>query len=319
MSVAMTLKQLISLHDEDRGRIKLPLFTGDKLELTVLSSKVTVEGTTFYLSSNLLDGSRISATFVPGIGEDVMPCLILRDILRFGRSDLSMVVFRHRYELLDILLASFPDEYGFKAFSCRCVAPHVFLAKPVTLAMAAKCQDHRVVGITSICASKLDHVIDVLLTSAEEVDVDGIKRWPPVPDESKRLKGYEYMIRSMVRKMCGKWKDVYKTNHQPGALPFSAEDLLQQGFMEALVAIRKYNANHPAKAKEATFVYQHLWNRFGHIAHKYSKRSRGYGVHIIRDFVDEEGNVVSPYDLGPESRRHGYLGNTDPDLGRGGE
>jgi hypothetical protein len=131
----------------------------------------------------------------------------------------------------------------------------------------------------------------------DDEDVDRVDKYPPVLDEAKRVLGYQNMVWSMIQKMRCRWKDCYMKKHSPGQLPFDADDLLQQGLMEVTVALRKYIGGHESGAKEATFVYKHLWNRFGQIAHKWSKPSKGYGAVLLRMIEDEDGNLLDPCDL----------------------
>lgn len=282
----------------DDGKIKVARYQGEVLDLTVAQGCVTVGTSRYYLSNNLPDGTKVQVNVVNERRGGTSTCLLVRDVLKFGSSDLSAVPFTSRFELLDLLCTSFPDEYGFKMFGGRCVAPYVYVALPITYTLASKCQDPRLVGVTEFGAMETSSSRDVTDLNPDEEDVDGLKKYPPVVDESRRVMAYKPLIQAMIRKLCKFWRDAYLKAHQPGQLPFSAEDLMQQGLMEVAVALRKYNSAHASKAKESTFVYRHVWNRFGHIVHKYSKPTRGYGVQLMRDFIDEDGNITSAYDLG---------------------
>ncbi len=306
------LQDLVLKYDEDSGKTKIARYQGEVLNLTVEQGCASVGTLRYYVSNNFPDGSILSVNVVESRSRDIYPSLLVRDVMKYGRNDLSAISFRARFELLDLLCTSFPDEYGFRLFGGRNIAPHVFVALPITFSLAYRHKDERLIGVTSFSSADCSGHEDILKNEVDS-DVDSINRWPAVPDEAKRVAAYRPLIQTMIRKLCGKWKDAYLKRHTPGQLPFSAEDLMSQGLMEVTVAIRKYNSIHESHAKESTFVYRHVWNRFGHIAHKYSKKSRGYGVQIVRDFVDEDGNITTPYDLGTESDRHGYLGNTDYD------
>jgi len=301
MANKLPLEEMLLKYDEDPGKIKLAKYAGKVVASEIKQGCVTVGTDTYYVSNNFPDGSVISINQVETRSRDLTEPLLMRDVLKYGSNDLTAVPFRSRHELLDLLCTSFPDEYGFKLFGGRCVAPHVFVALPITFSLAYKCQDDRLLGVTVYPSTEPGNGEDALRMNVED-DVDGINRWPPVLDESRRVMSYKHMVQACIRKMGGKWKDVYLKKHTPGQLPFSADDLMQQGLMEVTIAIRKYNGNHSSKAKESTFVYRHLWNRFGHIAHKYSKKSRGYGVQIMRDFIDEDGNVTTPYDMNISGR-----------------
>jgi len=285
--------------DKDEGKLKIARFYGEIVALPVARGCVTLGSDTYYVSNNFPDGSVLSMNVVRSKGTEVFTSLLVRDVLKFGSSDLAAVPFGARHELLDLLGSSFPPEYGFALFGGRCVAPNVYVAIPITFSLASKCLDTRLIGVSLFPASEFGSFEDIpVIVEDEEDDVDGLVRFPPVENESKRVLGYKHMIQMHIRKICGKWRDAYLSKHSPGQLPYSSEDLMQQGFLEVTIALRKYNANHSSKAQESTFVYRHLWNRFGHLAHKYSKQSRGYGVHIMRDFVDDDGNITPSYDLG---------------------
>lgn len=291
------LQELVLKYDEDSSKIKIARYQGEVVDLTVEQGCASVGTSRYYVSNNFPDGSILEVNVVQSRNRDITPSLLVRDVKRFGKGDLSAVSYRTRFELLDLLFTSFPDEYGFKLFGGRCVAPHVFVALPITFSLVYKNQDERLLGVTVFPAGEASGEDDILKVEVDD-DVDGANRWPPVPNEGERVKAYRYMVQAMIRKMTGKWKDAYLKRHTPGQLPFSAEDLMQQGMLEVMIAIRKYNGTHASGAKESTFVYRHVWNRFGHIAHKYSKKSRGYGVQLVRDFIDEDGNVTSAYDIG---------------------
>jgi len=306
MIARQPLQQVVAVWDDDKTKIKIARYQGEVLNLTVAKGCATVGTSRYYISNNFPDGTILQVNVIESRRKGVFPSLLVRDVLKYGKDDLSEMSFRARFELLDLLCTTFGDEYGFKIFGGRCVSPHVYVALPITFSLAYKCSDERLVGVTAF-----PDCVDIAKSSVND-DVDGIDSFPPVEDESKRVASYKQMIQAMIRKMGGKWKDVYLKKHTPGQLPFSADDLMQQGLMEVTIAIRKYNSKHTSKAKESTFVYRHLWNRFGHIAHKYSKKSRGYGVPILRDTIDDDGNITTPYELGNESRSHGY-GYTDSD------
>jgi hypothetical protein len=292
-------EQWILKYDSNPSVIKLARYKGEVRTAVVVRGCVSVGTQSYYVSNNLPNGSVISINIVNTRNRDIVKPILVRDVLKFGNSSLEAVAFRSRHELLDLLGTSFSEEYGFHLFGGRCIAPHVFVAIPITFSLAYKCSDERLDGVTLYSSDGLVVAEEVQIDALPdpEDDVDGVCNWPPVENEQERVQGYQNMVRSCIRKMSGKWKDVYLKRHVPGQLPFDSEDLLQQGLMEVTIAIRKYNSKHQSQAKESTFVYRHLWNRFGQIAHKYSKTSRGYGVGIVRDFIDDSGNLVPSYEI----------------------
>lgn len=290
--------QLIQF-DKDSSKLKIARFYGEIVSLEVTRGCVTLGTDRYYVSNNLLDGSIISCNVVRSRDPDVHTSLLVRDVLKYGSSDLAAVTYGSRHELLDLLGSSFPADYGFAIFGGRCIAPNVYVAIPTTFSLAAKCLDSRLIGVSVIESAEFGDGEDVPVIAeySGDDDVDGLKRFPPVENEAKRVLGYKNMIQMHIKKICGKWRDAYLSRHTPSQLPYSAEDLMQLGYMEVTIALRKYNSSHASQAKEATFVYRHIWNRFGHLAHKYSKQSRGYGVHLVRDFIDEDGNLTPSYEL----------------------
>lgn len=289
-------------YDSDSEYAKIALYGGERKFLAVFDGSVTLNNKKYLVSFNLPNGSVVRATVIKSRDPSYDDSLFITDIVRFGKNDLSACVYKSRFEILDLVCTSFPDEYGFKMFGARNIAPYVYIATNVGATACLKCQDPRVIGYEVIPMSGMTDAVQVIRGEMDEESVDGIERFPPVPDEGKRVMAYKPLVKSMIRKMSGKWKDVYLSNYQVSQLPFDSEDLMQFGLMQVTIALRKYREDNEWKAKEATFVYQHLWHRFGQIAHKYSKQSCGYGVHHVRDFVDDEGKLVCAYDFGGGDR-----------------
>lgn len=293
------LNKLISKYDQDATLAKVAVYAGDNLDAPITDGCVTVNGKKYHVSFNLPDNTILSLTTVKSRDLDYLDSLYITDIKQYGKATLSSIIYKSRYDILDLICTSFPEEFGFKMFGARCIAPYVYIASHVKASACLSCQDSRVIGFQVINTSS-HHETSLILKDANDSDEspDALDRFPPVENEGKRVAAYKPLIKSMIRKMTGKWRDVYLTKHQASLLPFDAEDLMQFGMMQVMIALRKYKHDNEWKAKEATFVYQHLWHRFGQIAHKYSKQSKGYGVHHVRDFIDDDGMLVSAYDQG---------------------
>lgn len=292
----------ISKYDQDDTLAKVALYDGEALELHIKEGCIALDGKEYYVSFNLPDNTVLVATRVKSRDSNYPDSLYITDIKHYGKASLSSIIYKSRYEILDLVCTSFSEEFGFKMFGARCIAPYVYIASHVKAAACSSCQDSRVIGVKVINTLAHDEESILLKNESDGDDSpDGLEKFPPVENEGKRVAAYKPLIRSMIRKMTGKWRDVYLTKHQASLLPFDAEDLMQFGMMQVMIALRKYKHDNEWKAKEATFVYQHLWHRFGQIAHKYSKQSKGYGVHHIRDFIDDDGMLVSAYDQGAQT------------------
>ena len=292
-------KELLLKYDNDDSKIKLALYAGHIENLTVQRGCVSVGTSTYYVSSNLIDGSIISCNIIAAQNQGQYPSLLLRDISQYGTQDLTSITFRFRLELLELFTIPFPSEYGFALFGARCIAPRVYIAIPMTFSLLYAATDPRLIGVTLVESRSLNVSEDVFKVEIDKMHhgVDSVNRWPPIPNEAAKVLVYKNYIQSAIRKMSGKWRDVYLKKHSPGLLPFDAEDLMQQGLMEVTIALRKFDTMHISKAQELTFVYRHLWHRFGQIAHKYSKSSKGYGALMIRDFINEDGQLIPSYDI----------------------
>lgn len=293
------VQAVASKYDQDDQLAIIAAYEGEKVLLPVSDGSVFVGLKEYHVSFNLPDDTILCATLVKSRDPAYQDSLYITDVKRYGKTDLSSILYKSRYEILDLLCTSFPEEYGFKIFGGRCIAPYIYIATKVKGAACLSCQDPRVIGFQAITLSSHDELRTILKESDVDDDSpDAVDKFPPVENEGKRVAAYKPLIRSMIRKMTGKWRDVYLSKHQASLLPFDADDLMQFGMMQVMIALRKYKHDNEWKAKEATFVYQHLWHRFGQIAHKYSKQSKGYGVHHVRDFIDDDGSLVSAYDLG---------------------
>lgn len=291
-------KEVAIQYDLNASCAKLALYEGEKKQLPVFGGHVTLDGVEYHISFNLPDGSVIAITSVESRDPSYSDSLFITDLLRYGKNDLSAVCFKSRYELLDLTCSSMTEDYGFAMFGGRCIAPYVFIAINVGASSCVRCQDPRVMGYEIISLTDNEEQTVQVIKGSNKTDetVDSVENHPPVVDEAKKLKEYKPLIKSMINKLSGKWKDVNRSRHQPSLLPYDRDDLMQFGLMQAVIAIRKYKATNPTHASEFTFVFKHLWSRFGQLAVKYSKQSRGYGVVHHRDYVNDEGTLVCAYD-----------------------
>lgn len=284
-------------YDTDSSSMKVPIFIGDTIDLMISAGSTTLNGKERFISFNLPDNSKIRATVIHSRDKSYEDTLYITDILKFGKNDLSCVSFGSRFEVLDLVCTTLPSHFNFKMFGSRCIAPYVFIATNIGATACLHCPDPRVLGFRVISLSEIDSSISVLRADEHIEDVNSPEEYPPVENESTRVMGYVPLIKSMIRKLSGKWKDVYLSHHQPSLLPYDSDDLMQFGLMQVTIALRRYKPDNPQGAQEATFVYQHLWNRYGQIAHKYSKQSNGYGAPHIRDTIDKNGELISAYDF----------------------
>ena len=292
------LREKILRWDSDETMLKLALYEGDRAFLSVFSGSIVLNNKEYLVSLNLPDGSVIRVTVVRSRDPSYDDSILITDILRYGKSDLSSVTFKLRYEVLSLICSPMPEEYGFKLFGGRCVAPYVFVATPVTADHALKAHDARVLGFEAVGLNSLSETTEVLKESDDRPEwADSVEKYPPVENEAARVLAYKPLVRSMIKKITGKWKDAYLSNHQASQLPYDADDLMQFGLMQVTIALRKYKVDNPQRAQEQTFVYGVLWSRFGQIAHKFGKQSSGYGVPHVRDFINDEGNLVCAYDF----------------------
>ena len=283
--------------DSKTSYVKLAVYEGERKHLPVFGGSVQVGDKEYHVSFNLPDGSVITATTVKSRDVSYEDSLYITDILRFGKSDLSAVLYKSRYEVLDLLCIPMSDDYGFAMFGARAIAPYVYVATGIGARTCLRCQDPRVIGYDAVALSEHIDPTRVIKGSVEEDEtVDSVENHPPVENEGARVKEYKPLVKSMINKITGKWKDANKSHHQPSLLPYDRDDLMQFGMMQVMIALRKYNAENTQKASEFTFIYAHLWNRYGQLAHKYSKESKGYGIFHARDYVNEEGVLICAYD-----------------------
>jgi len=283
--------------DSKPSYIKVAVYAGDKKHLPVFGGSVQVGDKEYHVSFNLPDGSVVTATIIKSRDASYEDSIYITDILRFGKSDLSAVLYKSRYEVLELLCPPISEDYGFATFGAKCIAPYVFLAVGMGAKACLRCNDPRVIGYEVISLTEHVDSVEVIKGASEEDEtVDSVENHPPVENEANRVKEYKALVKSMINKITGKWRDANKSHHQPSLLPYDRDDLMQFGMMQAMIAIRKYNADNKQKASEFTFVFQHLYNRFGQLAHKYSKDSKGYGVSHSRDYVNDEGVLVCAYD-----------------------
>jgi hypothetical protein len=285
-----------------------PVFHGEDTTLVVQDGCVIVDGTKCYVSSFIKNGTQLLATVVRSRAPGYPSTVVINDIYSYGTQVLDVVVMQERLKLIASLTTSFNSEFGFEMFGTQCISPYVFVVKRVNIDDVIHCQDQRLRGVKYVNAVSFDEPIylsvdeaikliassktRVKLTSAEAYSAN---RFPPVNNEAQRVLSYKRMIYAAIKKMSGAWNDVNRSSHLAGLLPFDRDDLLQQGFLEVTIALRRYDATHNSNAKESTFVYKHLWNRFGQIAHKHKKKSKGYGVTHVRDVI-EDGNLTSSYE-----------------------
>jgi len=279
------------------------LYDGERKFLPVFNGNVIIDDKEYHISFNLPDGTVLDTIIIKSRCDDYYDSLYIIDIMRYGKNDLSAIIYKSRYEVLNLVCTTLSDDFGFKMFGARCIAPYVYVTMDVGAAACLKCQDPRVIGFEAISLNEHADPIKVYRggnedEEADDLSADCVDNHPPIENEAKRIMAYKPLVKSMIYKITGKWRDASKSHHQPSCLPYDRDDLMQFGLMQVMIALRKYNADNIQKAKEATFVYQVLWSRFGQIAHKYSKQSRGYGVHHTRDFINDEGNLVCAYDIG---------------------
>lgn len=274
-----------------------PDYEGRSAVLTVADGFVTVDNNQRWVSPFLPDGSKLDCRLVRS---SVGTVVVVYDLLAFGSQDLAHIAYGSRLKLLDTLLPSIEKEFGTKMFACKQVAPLFYVAQSgLSAEDIADNEDPRLLGSTVRDLSALDHSGEVLVSKVidKRVDVDSVALFPPVPNEGDRVKAYMGMVRQNVNKMRGKWRDVATGSHSPGLLPYDLDDLVQFGMLQVMIALRKYNPNNVSKAQEHTFVFAHLYNRFGQLTTKYGKQSRGYGVRVLRDFTNDDGEHTSVFDI----------------------
>lgn len=291
------VSDLLATHSFTSESAAFPDYEGRSEVLPVSDGFVTVDKSPRWVCSFLPDGTKLDCRLVRS---SVGTVVVVYDMLSFGSQDLSHVAYGSRLKLLDTLAPPIEKEFGTKMFSCKQVAPLLYVAQgSLTAEDIADNEDPRLVGSMVRDLSALDHAGEVLVSKVVDhrVDVDSVALFPPVPNEGDRVKAYMGMVRQNVNKMRGKWRDVAKGSHSPGLLPYDLDDLVQFGMLQVMIALRKYNPNNPNKAQEHTFVFAHLYNRFGQLTTKYGKVSRGYGVRVLRDFTSDDGEHTSVFDI----------------------